>query len=170
MDDLREVRLRKALRGTVLVITVATLVAIVLGFFPGHEVYENGILVERTRAGGGGFTQFAWWLVAPGLVVWLHPRRSIALGWSLLAWLGTLMLLGRGFDLDAHGVNVTLWPATAISYLMGPVLFTLLLAMPFGLAIHEALERRADRRAMALANPPMPVARVVRSTDRARRR
>lgn len=161
MGELPDARLRKALRGIVLVLSGATFVAIALGFLPGHEVYRDGVLVERTRAGGHGFSLYAWWLVAPGLVVWLHPRRDIALGWSLLAWLGTLMLLGRGFDLDAQGVTITLWPATAISYLMGPVLFTLLLGLPFGLAIHEAFERRAQRRA-TIAPPSMPSARIVR--------
>jgi hypothetical protein len=161
MNELREIRLRKALRGLVLVVAAFTTVAIVLGFLPGHEIYEDGILVERTSAGGGGFTQFACWLVAPGLVVWLHPRIGVALMWSVLAWIGTLMFLGAGFNLDGHGQDIQLWPAAVMTWLMGPVMFTLLLGMPFGLAIYESIIRRADARAAALVNVPLPAARVI---------
>lgn len=162
MNELRALRLRKAIRSTVVGIGLLALAAMAFGMLPGHEIYVDGVLVERSAAGSGGFLPFVWWLVAPGLVVWLHPRTSLALAWSLLAWLGVLMLVVAGPRLDDVGRHVVLWPTIALELLLAPILFTLLLAMPFGLAIHDALARRADARAALLASPPMPTARVVR--------
>ena len=160
MNEDREVRLRKTLRGIVLVLAALTFVAIVFGVMPGHEYYEDGKLVERTTAGGAGFLPFACWLIGPGLVVWLHPKVGVALMWSVLGWLGWLMMFGF-WGFEPGGQHVELWPATAVFWLMAPVLFTLLVGMPFGLALYRSIIRHADRRAAELANPPMPAARVV---------
>ncbi len=167
MNEVREIRLRKTLRGIVLVIAGLTAAAIVIGMLPGHALYIDGELVERTAAGSDGFSQFACWLIAPGLVLWLHPRITIALGWSVLTWIGTLMLVFTRTSHETVGHVMVLWPAKAVFYLMTPVVFTLLLGLPFGVAIYEAVIRKSEARAVALANPGLPAARVVNPRPRA---
>ena len=162
MTERREIRLRKTLRGIVLVLTALAMAAVVVSLLPGHEVYENGVLVGRIAAGGRGFPQFAMWLVAPGLVVWLHPKVGVALMWSVLAWLGTLALVSLTFSLDAgEGLYVELWPSVAAKWLIGPVMIALLFAMPIGLAIYKAITAGRDRDQAVREHPPLPAARVV---------
>ncbi len=167
MNEQRDLRLRKALRGLVLALAAMTVAAIVVGVMPGHEFYDDGTLVARTSAGGPGFAQFACWLVGPGLVVWLHPRVGVALVWSVLGWIGTLMMMLLAGGFEPPGVHVELWPATVVLWLMAPVIFTLLIGMPFGLAIYQSSIRRADARAAEIVNAPLPAARVVSRTPRA---
>jgi hypothetical protein len=164
MSERREILVGKALRAVVLVMTALTLVAIVIGMLPGHEVYENGILVERRAAGGAGFSMFACWLVAPGLVVWLHPRLRFALMWTTLAWIGGVMLVGASmsFDFSFDRTYVQLWPSTAMHYVMVPVLVTILIGIPIAALIYRIAAHLADEKARRLVTPEAPVARIHR--------
>lgn len=163
MNERREILLQRSLRFLVLAMAALTLVAIVIGFFPGHEVYQNGVLIERRAAGGAGFSMFACWLIAPGLIVWLHPKLGFALMWSVLAWIGTVMLVGASmsFDFSLGRTYVKLFPATAMQYVMTPVMVTILAGIPIAAALYKLAIRRVDAKEHALANPLPPVARVV---------
>jgi len=135
MADTRFTTHERALRSLVIAITSVTAAALVVAVIP-H--------VGRTR-GFVPFMGFAAWVIAPGLVVWLHPRVSIALLWSALAWFGFLMSFGMP------------WPGPAIAAIMAPVVAVLL----FGIPIYAAVGKLAGVRAARRARPRPPVARVV---------
>lgn len=160
MDELREIRLRWALRGCVLLLSALALAAIGIGTLPGHALYINGALIERTAAGSEGFAQFALCLLAPGALLWFRPRIGIAMVWSAISWVTVMGLLVFGGNHDSMGM-VTLWPAKAMFGLIAPVLFTLLIGMPFGVAIYEAMARRSGARVISRTNPSLPAARVI---------
>src|SRR3954467_4571103 len=104
MTERRELHVQRALRGLVLSTTALVVGAIAVSLV---EV-ASGIPVSL------GFLAFACWMIAPGLVVWLHPKLPIAVMWSALAWFG-------------FGMAVSLpWPGEVVSVLMIPVLVTLL--------------------------------------------
>ena len=60
---------------------------------------------------------------------------------------------------------MVLWPATAMKYLMLPVLATILAGIPIGAAMFRIATRLADDRARRLASPGPPVARIHRDGD-----
>ena len=135
MAKQRFTRTERVLRSLVIATTGVTVAALVLAVIP-H--------VGRTR-GFVPFMGFAAWVIAPGLVVWLHPRVSIALLWSALAWFGFAMAFGMP------------WPGPAIAAVMSPVVAVLL----FGIPLYAAVGKIVAVRAAHLARPEPPVARVV---------
>ena len=139
VNEARDIVVKRALRALVLTVTTLTIAAIIAVFVshaaPSHNKF--------------GFCAFACWMFAPGLVVWLHPKLSIAILWSLVAWFGFLM-----------AVNLT-WPGSTVAYLMTPVLVLLLFVVPIGGALYRAAIVRADARAAKIATPELPAARVV---------
>jgi hypothetical protein len=139
VNERRDNVLRRTLRGVVLGCSALALAAIVA------SVVAGGAHTHRAL----GFSAFACWIVAPGLVLWLHPRISIAILWSMLAWFGFLM-----------GLNLP-WPGATVAYLMMPVLIVLLFGLPIGAALYRAAIVRADARAARLSRPELPPARVV---------
>jgi hypothetical protein len=163
---------RKTLRGLVLGVTALCSLAIIIGFLPGRELYVHGVLVDHEAAGGVVFAGFACWLMAPGLVVWLHPRVGFAVLWSVLAWLGSLMALAVtsvGTDVPEPDFlyayrALDLWPTEAVHWLIGVALIAILYAVPVG-AVLYGIERVREAAKAQLAAVP-PVARIYRERIR----
>ncbi len=146
MNELREQRVRTVLRVTVVVIATLGLTSIVLGALPGSTANRH-------------FLPFMMWLLAPGLVVFLHPKIGFAVAWSALAWFGTAMYVSA----QGPGSSVPrTWVAEVMPYLVGPAMFLLLVVLPLTSLVHAFATRVADARAERLAQPPLPPARLVR--------
>jgi hypothetical protein len=137
MTDRRERNVGRTLRGLVLSTTALVAGAITVSLID----VASGVPISL------GFLAFACWMIAPGLVVWLHPKLPIAIMWSTLAWFGFAM-----------GATLP-WPGEIETMLMVPVLVTLMFVLPIGIAIYTAALKHAENRAAKLAEPP--VARVV---------
>jgi hypothetical protein len=126
--------LDRVLRRLVTAVFAVTVVAIGVVIVQGNDYFRET-----------PFVAFAMWIVMPGLVVYLHPRMSIALLWSAIAWFGFLM----AFNLS--------WPAPLVAAVMAPVIAVLLFGIPLYATIRKLVAMRAER----LARPEPPVARVV---------
>ena len=160
-----DVLTRKAIRGTVLALWGLAACSIVLACLPGYDVYERGQLVETRAAGGAAAAMLATWLTVPGIVVWIHPRRALLFGWSVLAWLGFLIYFAAMFELhfDWDLEIVQRWPAQALSYALGGLLLILLVFVPSAVVVHRIVEIVRTRRARRAAAPPgPPIARIHR--------
>jgi hypothetical protein len=164
MIDTREIRIRRGVRGTALVLGVLALASIVIGVLPGHEVYSRGLVVERTTAGGSSFVQYMAWLAAPGVVAWFHPRLGVTVLWTVLGWIGTLAYLVVMFGAwHTHGdLQVQLWPAQVLPYLATALIGAILIVMPVAALVVSTATIVADRRASARARFEPPVARIHR--------
>ena len=146
MNELREQRVRTVLRVTVVVIATLGLASIVLGALPGSTADPH-------------YLPFMTWLLAPGLVVFLHPKIGFAVAWSALAWFGTAMYV------SAQGPGAAAprtWVAEVMPYLVGPAMFLLLVVLPLTSIVHAVATRVADARDAKLAQPPLPTARIHR--------
>lgn len=101
-------------------------------------------------------------LLAPGVLVWLWPKLGLALLWSALAIPCSYLALVAGFDLHLFARTVTLWPQRVFGALALGLVVLVLLVMPISCLAFAVYTRTRKP-------PPesgLPVARVVRSTDR----
>jgi hypothetical protein len=164
MNESREIRIRKGVRGTVLVLGTLAVASIVIGMLPGHELYSGGALTQRRSAGGSSFVQYIAWLIAPGIGAWIHPRMGITVLWTVLGWIGTLAYLVVTFgEWHVHSqLHLRLWPAEVLPYVAVPLIGTILLVMPAVALVVAIATTIADRRTLALADVEPPVARIHR--------
>jgi hypothetical protein len=156
----REVAKRTMLR--ILVAIAATLAAtsFVFGFFPGVEVYRRETFIE-TRAVVEHWNWFLGILVmllAPGAIVWRHPRIGYALLWSIWTIAMTVLVFVATFELGEWGVRtVALWPHAVFGFLMFSLLFLLIAIVPIACGVYWWVTRGSNERPVTL-----PVARLVR--------
>ena len=159
---------RTAVRCIVLVLWVLAACSVVFACLPGYDVYEGhagGAYVGTRVAGGAAAALLATWLAVPGIVVWLHPRRALLFGWSVLAWVGFLIyfvaVFELRFDFDHHVVER--WAASALAFSLGGLVVVLLMVVPAVVGLHALVEVRLTylaRRASGPAAPP--IARIHR--------
>ena len=155
----RELALRTMLRFLVALVTTLSATAFVFGFFPGIEVYQQDAFVE-TRA---VIVQWNWFLgvlvllLAPGAVVWWHPRIGYALLWSLWTIALTTVVFVGTFDLGDWGLRtVALWPHAVFGFVMFAVLFLVIAIIPVACGAFWWITRERPVR------PQLPIARVLK--------
>jgi hypothetical protein len=148
------------LRGLVSAAAVLAVSAFIIGFFPGVEVYHDDVFIE-TRA---VVEQWNWFLgalvilLAPGALLWMRPRMSYALLWSMWSIAVAMIMFVASFDLGDFAVRtVALWPAGVFGVLMFALLFLLIAVVPVTCGVLWWITRERPLRV------ELPVARVIRS-------
>jgi hypothetical protein len=151
------------LRGLVASAVVLAATAFIIGFFPGIEVYHDDAFI-KTRA---VVEQWNWFLgalvilLAPGVAVWMRPRMSYALLWSMWSIAVAMIMFVATFDLNDFAVrNVPLWPAEVFGVLMFALLFLLIAVVPVACGVLWWITREKPLRV------ELPIARVVTAPRR----
>ena len=148
-----------------LVALVASTIAAVLNFVPGHEYYQGGALVETREAGHPAMALWAFATAAGALWLLRRPdrRRTVRIAGGLTLALVAVIIVfiatfEISFDIEWGRRHVKLWPAEALERVMPFVLFggpalLVLQAVLFPLerrhqvALDRALPRAVARRA-----------------------
>jgi hypothetical protein len=151
------------LRGLVASAVAIAATAFTIGFFPGIEVYHADVFI-KTRA---VVEQWNWFLgalvllLAPGVVVWMRPRISYALLWSMWSIAVAMIMFVASFDLGDLAVRtVALWPAEVFGVLMFALLFLLIAVVPVACGVVWWVTREKPMRV------ELPIARVVTAPRR----
>ena len=134
-------------------------IAIVLGFFPGAEVFERGVYVDTVTVGGRAnwAAGYVLLLVLPGVFLWRRPQLAYGLLWSLWTIGVTVLLLVATFDLSSGDrMHVPLPALRAFALTMKGLLGLLILALPVASALVWWLTRERPEPPVSL-----PRARVV---------
>ena len=120
-------------------------------FLPGHNECTTSYtkLVAERPAGGAPLIYAMAFVLGYGVLLWLFPRRWVAVGWPVIALGAGLGFFAGTFELDLLGETVTLWPSTVTNVLLGTDLVLIFLVTPI-----VALARTQ-------ATPPVAPMRVV---------